>query len=201
MRRREHNHLRQWAGSSKPVGERLARRALALSPAHASVERMESNCLIYRRRLPHVRQTFGTYFVTFRLAQHQPDLSHDERSAVMASLHHFDGTRYHLFALVVMNDHVHVILRPASEYRLEQIVHSWKSFTAHRLTRGTGRRPPLWQDEYWDRVLRDDQELRQKAEYILGNPQKRWPECVDYRWVWAVGLPINAAGETPAPLT
>jgi len=46
----------------------------------------------------------------------------------------------------------------------------------------------VWQDEYFDRITRDQQEHAQKAAYIVGNPQKRWPEIRDYPWVWPTEL-------------
>jgi hypothetical protein len=42
----------------------------------------------------------------------------------------------------------------------------------------------VWQDEYFDRIIRDDKEFGQKAEYIVGNPRKRWPTVQEYPWVW-----------------
>ncbi len=45
----------------------------------------------------------------------------------------------------------------------------------------------VWQEEYFDRVVRDEAELVEKAQYILDNPRKRWPEGRDYLWVWAGG--------------
>jgi hypothetical protein len=42
----------------------------------------------------------------------------------------------------------------------------------------------VWQDEYFDRIVRDDKEFVQKREYIVGTPWKRWPEMPGYPWVW-----------------
>jgi hypothetical protein len=67
---------------------------------------------------------------------------------------------------------------------LQQIVQSWKSYTAHELQKKFQRGVPVWQDEYFDRIVRDESELQQKANYILGNPRKRWPELEDYPWAW-----------------
>jgi hypothetical protein len=39
------------------------------------------------------------------------ELSATERDLVAAELHHKNGKRYELYAYVVMNDHVHVLLR------------------------------------------------------------------------------------------
>ncbi len=138
----------------------------------------------YRRRLPHWRETDAIYFLTWRLAADQKELSAPERELVAAELRHRKGQRYEIFAYVVMNDHVHVLIRPVAEQALEKIVHSWKSFTAHRLQRLHGRRGRVWQDEYFDRVVRDENEFNQKFDYIVGNPWKRWPDIANYPWVW-----------------
>jgi putative transposase len=145
------------------------------------------NFYSYQRRLPHWRLDGATYFVTWRLAVEQTDLTPEERSVVVSALHYFDEQRYGLFAFVVMNDHTRVLVAPAPNHQLQDIVHSWKSFTAHTL-RQNGRCVSVWQDEYFDRIVRDELELAEKARYILANPWKRWPACDEYPWVWAKGI-------------
>ena len=66
-----------------------------------------------------------------------------------------------MHAYVVMNDHVHVLVQPSSDHRLEEILHSWKSFTANQLRQASGRRGTVWQDEYFDRVIRNGVEYDQ----------------------------------------
>ena len=138
---------------------------------------------IYRRKLPHWTQSGAVYFVTWRLHLGQPELSPEERTVVASALEHFRNQRYELFAYVVMNDHVHGLVKPIDENSLQSILHSWKSFTAHRLQRQFGRQGAVWQDEYFDRIVRDDAEFFEKAQYILNNPRKRWNEIEEYRWV------------------
>ena len=138
--------------------------------------------LLYRRRLPHWRNDGVTYFVTWRLADSQPELCSSERDLIARALKHFDGQRYQLGAFVVMNDHVHALLTPLGENALKDILHSWKSFTAHQMRRHpTGR---VWQDEYFDRIVRDEKEFVEKLRYIVKNPWKRWPDLEEYAWVW-----------------
>jgi REP element-mobilizing transposase RayT len=141
---------------------------------------------MYRRNLPHVRAEHATYFVTWRLFTTQPDLTPAERSLVAGVLRHFDGQRFALHSFVVMNNHVHLLVRPFEGHELQTIVHSWKSFSAHRL-QTTGRKGRIWLDEYFDRVVRDADELDEKARYIAGNPWKRWPELAGYEWLWQAG--------------
>ena len=149
--------------------------------------------ILYRRRLPHIRLDGAIYFVTWRLGAGQTDLSENERDCVVSAIRHFDGARYAVHAYVVMNDHVHVLVQPVGDHRLEDIWRSWKSFTANELRRASGRRGSVWQDEYFDRAIRDNVEYEQKRDYILNNPQKRWPEIEAYRWCWAVGMDLPAA--------
>ncbi len=140
--------------------------------------------LLYRRKLPHWRQDQVTYFVTWRLAREQRELDSNERDLVTAAIRKFDGRRDELAAYVVMDDHVHVLLAPLAPHELHGILHSWKSFTARQMQHEHKRFGRVWQDEYFDRIMRDDQEFAQKAEYIVGNPRKRWPEVQEYPWVW-----------------
>jgi hypothetical protein len=58
---------------------------------------------VYRRNLPHWRLAGATYFVTWRLAGGQSELSAEERSLVTRCLRHFDQKRYDLLAYVVMD--------------------------------------------------------------------------------------------------
>lgn len=102
---------------------------------------------------------------------------------MVAAIQHFEKQRYRIAAYVVMDDHVHVLLLPLGPSELHQIVHSWKSFSALRLVREWGRTRPIWQREYFDRIVRNDEEFEQKEQYILGNPFKRWPDLEEYPWV------------------
>ena len=101
------------------------------------------------------------------------------------AIRHFDGVRYELHAWCVMPNHVHVLFHLAIGRDLNRILHSWKSYTAHRIGFGV-----IWQREYFDRVMRNDEEIVEKATYIRSNPSKRWPQlAVDaYRWVYVPGL-------------
>jgi REP element-mobilizing transposase RayT len=83
-----------------------------------------------------------------------------------------------------MNDHVHVVLTPSAGFELSRIVQSWKSFTGHRLPRLGRRRAPVWQSEYFDRIVRDTDELEEKVRYVHMNPWRRWPSLEAYRWVF-----------------
>jgi putative transposase len=141
----------------------------------------------YRRNLPHFRARGYLYFVTWRLHTLQSDLEPDERTVIVEALRWFEGSRYDLWGFVVMNDHVHVLVLPEDDCTLETILHSWKSFTAHRLRQISSRIGPIWQEESFDRIVRNERELHEKMEYVRNNPLDRWPDRKYYPWVWCKG--------------
>jgi len=142
-----------------------------------------SDLTIYRRRLPHWRLPSSIYFLTWRLAKRQPPLAPKERDVVASALKHFDERRYDLVAYVVMDDHVHVLACPLEDYEVQTLVHSWKSYISKRLVKLSGRLPPVWQREYFDRIARDETELMSMVRYIVGNSYARWPDTEEYPWV------------------
>ncbi len=93
-------------------------------------------------------------------------------SMVQQALLHFDGSRYKLSAWVVMPNHLPLILIPNAEYQLSGILHSLKSYTAHEANRILGREGQFWQDDYFDRYIRDAKHFAAAVAYVESNPVK-----------------------------
>ena len=96
---------------------------------------------------------------------------------VSESLNHFDRQRYTLIAWVVMPNHVHAVLRPHEGWTLSDILHSWKSYTAHEasnIAKAGCLNIPLgetfWQRESYDHLIRDDTDFDHSVEYVIQNP-------------------------------
>ena len=123
---------------------------------------------ITRRRLPHWQLPGSTYYITFRLAT--GELSKLERQIVLSHIRAGDGKFYALIAVMVMPDHVHVILRPLDAFDLARIMKGIKGASARLVNQARGSTGQLWQDESWDRILRDQSELEEKLNYMLNNP-------------------------------
>ena len=83
---------------------------------------------------------------------------------------YFDGDRYDLHGWVVMPNHVHVLITPAARHRLADIMHCWKSYTSKRANRILGRSGAFWQDDYFDRFMRDEAHFLRTQDYIAENP-------------------------------
>ncbi len=84
---------------------------------------------------------------------------------------------------VVMPNHIHAIIRIAlegtPERGLPQIVQWFKTMTTNEYIRGVkqGTWPPfeqrLWQRNYWEHIIRDEEDYQRIASYIASNPL-RW---------------------------
>lgn len=83
-----------------------------------------------------------------------------------------DGERYRLLAWCVMPNHVHVVLKLFPGHNLSTVMSSWKSYTAKAANRILCRTGRFWQREYYDRLIRDGNELGRAVSYVLNNPEK-----------------------------
>jgi len=92
-----------------------------------------------------------------------------------------------------MPDHVHLLLTPLRDangwpFPLVDILQCFKGATAHRINKTLRTSGPVWEEESFDHVLRSNEGLKNKCEYIRENPVEaglvRRPE--DYRWLWVI---------------
>jgi REP element-mobilizing transposase RayT len=123
----------------------------------------------WKRHLPHFQLSDSYYFITFTTYSRQRLLP-PSKDCVFNAIRFWDNKKYELFAVVVLDDHVHIVINPKEA--LSKIMHSIKSFTAHEINKILNRKGRLWQDEYYDRVIRDEDEFSEKINYIVNNPAK-----------------------------
>lgn len=96
----------------------------------------------------------------------------------------FQDDRCSTYAFVVMPNHVHVVMKPLGDWQLEQILDSWKGFVGHSVNKSMQRSGALWQEESYDRIIRDEEHLFRVVQYIGKNPLKAGlPESVWFRWI------------------
>lgn len=88
---------------------------------------------------------------------------------VADSFHFLDNNEFKLVCFCIMSNHVHFIAYNCKK-PLNKIMHSLKSFTANQCNKVLGRSGAFWQREYFDRVVRDRNDLARKIEYVINNP-------------------------------
>ncbi len=163
----------------------------------------------YRRHLPHWQPDGAEFFVTWRLYGSLP-AGHTDADFVSADqeLERSVGPRwmqdprvancvmetlieseqqwklYTLSAWVVMPNHVHALLRPVEKLsKVMLVIKSASARRANRLLDRSGQR--FWQDESFDRWVRDGHERNQIIRYIEWNPVKAALVAEPENWPWS----------------
>jgi putative transposase len=94
--------------------------------------------------------------------------------------------KYRLHAWVVMPNHVHAVVTPASPF--SEIMRWLKWTTARRSNRLLGRRGiAFWQDESYDHWIRDSEEFRRIVAYVEWNPVTAGLVERPKLWRWSSG--------------
>jgi REP element-mobilizing transposase RayT len=67
---------------------------------------------------------------------------------------------------------------------LGAIVSSWKRFAARAANRELGRAGAFWQDDYWDRFIRNEEHFAAAKNYVDFNPVKARLVKEPGLWPW-----------------
>ncbi len=100
------------------------------------------------------------------------------------ALLYFQGKRCITSCYVVMPNHVHAVMKALPTFELEDVLGAIKGYVSHEINRQLKRKGRLWQNESYDRIIRDEEHLYRVVQYIGRNPKKAniavksW-----YRWL------------------
>lgn len=87
------------------------------------------------------------------------------------TLHYPDGKDYKLICYSIMPNHVHLVFELLNENKgISKIMQSIKRISARNANQELKRSGKFWQDESFDRLIRDDKELFNTIKYVLMNP-------------------------------
>jgi putative transposase len=131
----------------------------------------------------------------------QPEIA----DIIKEALRYRDGKVFDLHTFSIMSNHVHVVFEPLSTpgwqpdpssnlnhpFDLPKLMQSLKRHTARQANITLGRVGPFWQDESYDRVIRNNEEYIRTVDYVLENPVKarlvsRWEA-----WKWTYCKPAG----------
>jgi putative transposase len=81
-----------------------------------------------------------------------------------------------------------------SFYSVAEIMQGIKGASAHEINRLLNRSGQVWQRESFDRVLRREESIHAKVEYMVPNPVRAGlvRTATEYRWLWVPNLARSA---------
>jgi REP element-mobilizing transposase RayT len=143
----------------------------------------------YRRHLPHFQGDNKAIFAGFT-THHRWILPAAARSIALDASLWGHLKRFTLHGAVVMPDHVHLVLTPLRDenglFSVAEIMQGIKSSSAHQINRALNRTGQVWQHESFDHVLRREEGIEAKVEYVIQNPVRAGlvRNISEYPWLW-----------------
>ena len=122
------------------------------------------------------------FFITTITAGRLPIYRRDATARLLIDTlsHYREQKKFLLHEFVIMPDHIHALLTPATEISLERAVQFIKGGFSFRLK----SRGPAWQASFTNHRIRDCEDFEQHREYIRMNPVRarlaKTPESYPY---------------------
>lgn len=143
----------------------------------------------YRRNLPHMQNGVKPLFVSMA-TRAQLFLPPQARTLLLDHILREHDSRIMLYSAVVMPDHAHLLFSTLIDPEglpngMAEIMSSIRGSSAHSINKLLRRHGPLWEEEFFDRILRHD-EFEQTMDYICMNPVRTGLVKTeqDYPWLW-----------------
>lgn len=104
------------------------------------------------------------------------------------SLLHFQDQHHFTSCFVVMPNHIHAVIRPMPGFELEDCLKRVKRYVSRQVNKALDQEGALWEEESYDRIIRDEEHLWNVVQYLGRNPGKagipiaRWVRWIHPDW-------------------
>ena len=151
-------------------------------------------------RLRRIENQNRFFFVTTNLARGVAQFSTTERDLVLATVaeQRIKGELF-LFGYVVMPTHVHLLLHPNNK-DLIQLMRNLKSKAGFEISQKRRIRGPIWQERYFDTIIRHVRNFWEKLEYIHPNPVEAGLAKTPSDWLWSSSRHCYNREPVPVPV-
>src|SRR5580765_1447488 len=126
------------------------------------------------------------FFVTVNLLRPVQDLSAQDFPFLVQAIE--DSRRRHHFLFcgyVLMPDHWHALVWPRFPVAISGVVKDVKYVSCCKLNRSRQSKGSIWQHQFWDRFVRNNQEMRLRLDYMHHNPVRKGLVERPEDWPWS----------------
>ncbi|MBN1398672.1 MAG: transposase [Bacteroidetes bacterium] len=127
------------------------------------------------------------YFITACTENRNEILTNPQAAAILIEEWKSAKERHDWYVgrYVIMPDHVHFFCVPGNEAKdLSRFMKSWKEWTSKRIKKVCNLQDNLWQPEFFDHLLRNEESYCQKWDYVLNNPVREGLVKNPNEWRW-----------------
>ena len=112
------------------------------------------------------------YVVTITTKDRRPIFCHlSNAQKVINELYSFDNEQaVQTISYVLMPDHLHWQFQLLTKYSLAGVIKRFKGRTTHLINTLTTHHGSVWQSNYFDHQIRNENDLINQARYIVANP-------------------------------
>ena len=139
------------------------------------------------RRLGRIWIDWPIYFVTTCAFKRRPILASNEVAKILTDEWR-DAHDRHGWAVgryVIMPDHVHFFCSAELDAKsLPTFMQAWKQWTSKRMARQLKFSGNIWQEEFFDHILRSKESYSQKWDYVRENPVRAESVASSDQWPW-----------------
>ena len=92
---------------------------------------------------------------------------------------------WHTGRYVIMPNHVHFFCAPGNDAPdLSVFMKFWKEWTSKKIKKESGIEGNIWQREFFDHLLRNEESYAQKWDYVFNNPVRAGLVKKAHEWPW-----------------
>jgi putative transposase len=151
-------------------------------------------------RLRRIEDRDRIFFVTTNLARKVAPLIPEERDLILAAIEKQRlRADFLLLGYVIMPTHVHLLFSPQTQ-NLIRIMRDLKSKTGYAIAQRRKVPGPVWQERYFDTIIRQVRNFWQKLEYIHCDPIEAGLVSEPEEWRWSSYRQYVKKGEGPVVL-
>jgi len=142
-------------------------------------------------KLKHFIMDGYCYFLTSTTERRKQIFSNFGNAQILCDIIYNLRKREKLFLLgfTIMPEHFHLIIIPKENIVVSWVMQEIKKGSARLINIGSNTRGKIWMDEFYDYVIRDENDLIKHLNYIYNNAVKRRFVEVPSEYPWSTANP------------
>jgi len=141
-----------------------------------------------KRKPKHIKIEEGIYFITSHTLNFEPIFK--EVKLIQTFYNSLIKVQkilnFPIYAYVILLNHFHLILKTPVKGDLSEIMFRIKGFSSREINKARDvKGKSIWQDRYYDHIIRDERDFEKHCDYIHYNPVKHKLVDKPELWKWS----------------